>query len=215
MVTDKSGYAGIARWLNENVPSIKEKKHEEVTKRHPGIRHIALWVEDEYTHGRTTAISANELMIRARRFLPGLFESELDKVKDEAKRIARAIAANVKDARELANLDPAEMDGYLEEIVKREGSIQLLAVTNTEGFPHQPDIRAARRKRRCSAISSRKSFKERDWFNEVIRTGEPYFSHLFFSIYTNRLIITAALPVKDKEGKVRAPSSTSTSSSTN
>lgn len=203
MVTDKSGYAGIARWLNENVPSIKEGKREEVTKRHPGIRHIALWVEEEYAHGRTTAISADELMVRARRFLPGLFESELDKVRDEAKRIARAIAESVKDASELANLDPAEMDGYLEDIVKREGSIQLLAVTNTEGF-RISQIYAQHGEKALFRNLLTKDFKERDWFNEVIRTGEPYFSHLFFSIYTNRLIITAALPVKDKEGKVRA-----------
>jgi isopropylmalate/homocitrate/citramalate synthase len=203
MVTDKSGFAGIARWLNENVPSIKEGKREEVTKRHPGIKHIALWVEDEYAHGRTTAISADELMVRARRFLPGLFESELDKVKDEAKRIAGAIAASVKDAPELANLDPAEMDGYLEEIVKREGSIQLLAVTNTEGF-RISQIYAQHGEKALFRNLLTKDFKERDWFNEVIRTGEPYFSHLFFSIYTNRLIITAALPVKDKDGKVRA-----------
>jgi isopropylmalate/homocitrate/citramalate synthase len=203
MVTDKSGFAGIARWLNENVPSIKEGKREEVTKRHPGIKHIALWVEDEYAHGRTTAISADELMVRARRFLPGLFESELDKVKDEAKRIAGAIAASVKDAPELENLDPAEMDSYLEEIVKREGSIQLLAVTNTEGF-RISQIYAQHGEKALFRNLLTKDFKERDWFNEVIRTGEPYFSHLFFSIYTNRLIITAALPVKDKDGKVRA-----------
>jgi hypothetical protein len=95
------------------------------------------------------------------------------------------------------------MDSYLEEIVKREGSIQLLAVTNTEGF-RISQIYAQHGEKALFRNLLTKDFKERDWFNEVIRTGEPYFSHLFFSIYTNRLIITAALPVKDKDGKVRA-----------
>jgi hypothetical protein len=49
-----------------------------------------------------------------------------------------------------------------------------------------------------------KDFKQREWFREVLRTGEPYFSHLFFSLYTNRLILTAGLPLKDKDGGVRA-----------
>jgi citrate (Re)-synthase len=203
MVTDKSGYAGIARWLNENVPFIKEGKREEVTKRHPGIKHIATWVEEAYAHGRTTAISSEELMVRARRYLPGLFESELDKVMEETKRIARAIAANVTNVPELMDLDPKEMNKYLEEIVKREGSIQLLAVTNTDGF-RISQIYAKHGEKALFRNLLSKDFKEREWFMEVLRTGEPYFSHLFFSNFTNRLIITAALPIKGKDGKVRA-----------
>jgi isopropylmalate/homocitrate/citramalate synthase len=203
MVTDKSGYAGIARWLNENVPSVREGRRPEVTKRDPGIKHIAIWVEEEYKHGRTTAISSNELMMRARRYLPGLFESELDKVMEETKRIARAIAEDVAEAPELANLDPKEMDAYLEDIVKREGSIQLLAVTNTDGF-RISQIYAKHGEKAQFRNLLTKDFKQRDWFMEVLRTGEPYFSHLFFSQYTNRLIITAALPIKGKDGRVRA-----------
>ena len=133
MVTDKSGYAGIARWLIETVPLLKQGMKEEVTKRHPGIKHIALWVEEQYEHGRTTAISTDELMVHARRYLPGLFESELDKFKDEVKNIAMAISEDVAGAEELANLDPDEMDEYLEDVVRREGTIQLLAVTNLDG----------------------------------------------------------------------------------
>jgi len=203
MVTDKSGFAGIARWLNENVPSIKEGKREEVTKRHPGIKHIATWVEEEYAHGRTTAISADELIVRARRYLPGFFESELDNIMKETKRIALAITESISDAPELANLDPEEMDGYLEEIVKREGSIQLLAVTNTEGF-RISQIYSQHGEKALFRNLLTKDFKEREWFMEVLRTGEPYFSHLFFSIYTDRLILTAGMPLKDKQGKVRA-----------
>ena len=38
----------------------------------------------------------------------------------------------------------------------------------------------------------------------MLRTGEPYFSHLFFSKYTDRLILTAGMPLKAKDGTVRA-----------
>ena len=89
-----------------------------MTKRHPGIKYIVTWVEEEYRGGRTTAISADELMAYARRYLPGLFESDFDRVKEEAIRIASALAESVADAPELANLEPSEMDEYLEAIVK-------------------------------------------------------------------------------------------------
>ena len=203
MVTDKSGYAGIARWLNENVASIREGKQEEVTKRHPGLKHIVTWVEAEYAHGRTTAISADELMARARRYLPGLFESDFDRVKNEAIRIACALAASVSDAPELANLDPGEMNDYLEEIVKREGSIQLLAITNTDG-KRISQIYARHGEKALFRNLLTRDFRESNWFVEVLRTGEPYYSHLFFSRYTDRLILTAGMPLKAADGTVRA-----------
>jgi len=203
MVTDKSGYAGIARWLNENVPSIKEGRHEAITKRHPGIKHIVLWVEDEYAHGRTTAISAEELTLRARRFLPGIFESDFDKVKEEAVRIARALAESVTHAPEFSKLDPAAMDSYLEELIKREGSIQLLAITNTEGKRISQIYAQHGEKARFRNLLT-KDFTKHDWFIEVLKSGEPYYSDLFFSNYTGRLILTAALPLKARDGGIRA-----------
>jgi isopropylmalate/homocitrate/citramalate synthase len=203
MVTDKSGLAGIARWLNENVSLIKSGKCEKVTKRSPGIRHIALWVSTQYTHGRTTAISYDELMAQARRYLPGLFESELDKAKEEAKRIAMIIAEDVTHAPELETLNPAVMDGYLGKIVKREGSIQLLAVTNTDGF-RISQIYSKHGEKSLFRNLLTKNFQEKEWFRQVLETGKPYISHLFFSLYTNRLILTAAFPIRDGKGNIKA-----------
>jgi citrate (Re)-synthase len=182
---------------------IKQGRAEPVTKRDPGIKHIATWVEDQYERGRTTAISSDELMVHARRYLPGLFESELDKVKDEVKKIAMAISEDVASAKELRNLDSEEMDGYLEEIVRREGTIQLLAVTNLDG-KRISQIYAHHGEKALFRNLLSKDFKEKEWFQEVVRTSEPYYSHLFFSIYTNRLIMTAAMPIKDAKGNVRA-----------
>ena len=54
MVTDKSGMAGIARWLNENIPSIRKGEAEEIGKRHPGVKYIFDWVTKQYENGRTS-----------------------------------------------------------------------------------------------------------------------------------------------------------------
>ncbi len=203
LVTDKSGLAGIARWLNENTELILSGEREKVTKRSPGIRHISEWVNTQYAQGRTTAISSEELKAKARRYLPGLFESELDNVKNEASRIAMALAEEVTDAPQLKTLDPAIMDQYLETIVKREGSIQLLAVTNTDGF-RISQIYSKHGEKSLFRNLLRKNFKEKEWFCKVLETGEPYISHLFFSLYTGRLIITAAFPLRAEDGTIRA-----------
>jgi isopropylmalate/homocitrate/citramalate synthase len=203
LVTDKSGFAGIARWLNENTALIKAGKCEKVTKRTPGIRHIALWVDAQYAQGRTTAISSGELTALARRYLPGIFESELENVKNAAGRIAMEITQEVAQAPEMKTLEPAVMDNYLETIVKREGSIQLLAVTNTDGF-RISQIYSKHGEKSLFRNLLTKNFREKEWFRQVLETGNPYVSHLFFSLYTGRLILTAAVPLKSADGTIRA-----------
>jgi hypothetical protein len=203
MVTDKSGMAGVARWINENVPSILRGASPELTKRHPGIGHIVKWIAKEYEQGRTTSVSSAELEALTRRYIPSLFESDFDKAKLAAMRIARQLAEDVARSPALADLDPKAMEPYLEELVKREASIQLMAITNPEGF-RITTIYAQHGEKALFRNLLNKDFKKHDWFMEVITTGEPYYSDLFFSKYTRRLIITAALPIKKADGSIRA-----------
>jgi hypothetical protein len=162
-----------------------------------------LWVDAQYAQGRTTAISSGELTALARRYLPGIFESELENVKNEAGRIAMEITQEVAQAPEMKTLEPAVMDNYLETIVKREGSIQLLAVTNTDGF-RISQIYSKHGEKSLFRNLLTKNFREKEWFRQVLETGNPYVSHLFFSLYTGRLILTAAVPLKSADGTIRA-----------
>jgi isopropylmalate/homocitrate/citramalate synthase len=69
-VTDKSGVAGIALWLNQNLGLKADKQ---IDKRHPGIQGIAKWVEEQYAARRTTAISSEEMLEQAKQHMPDLF----------------------------------------------------------------------------------------------------------------------------------------------
>jgi len=69
-INDKSGVAGIAKWLNLNLNLDKEK---EVGKDNPGVLKIKEWVDSEYAKGRTTSISKQEMIRKAKKFLPDLF----------------------------------------------------------------------------------------------------------------------------------------------
>ncbi len=203
MITDKSGMAGIAHWINENIASITTGKAEEVSKRHPGVRHIHSWVMEQYAQGRTTSISPKELITQARHYLPSLFESDFAKVKTKAIEIARKLSRHISDSREVHSLDQDLMEPYLDRVIKKEGSIQMLAITNTEGF-RISQVHTQRGEKKLFRNLLSKDFRKHDWFVRVLETGEAYYSDLFFSKYTGALIMTAALPIFNDAGSIFA-----------
>jgi isopropylmalate/homocitrate/citramalate synthase len=69
-VTDKSGVAGIALWVNQQLGLEGDKQ---IEKKHPGITAIAKWVEEQYAARRTTAISSEEMLEQAKKHLSDFF----------------------------------------------------------------------------------------------------------------------------------------------
>ncbi len=203
MVTDKSGTAGIAQWINENVPALTGRDIEPVGKRHPGVRHINAWVAEQYVQGRTTSISADELMAQARHFLPSLFVSDFQKAKDAAVEKARHLAERISASEDVRTMNAGRMEDFLHEVVGREASIQLLAVTNLEGR-RISQAHTQRGEKGLFRNLMNKDFRKHDWFVAVLKTGVPYYSDLFFSKYTGKLIMTAAMPILDAGGEMFA-----------
>jgi isopropylmalate/homocitrate/citramalate synthase len=70
-VTDKSGLAGIALWVDLQLGLTGDKK---ISKKDPGIAEIAEWVKEQYDKKRTTAISPEEMMEQAKKHLPQYFK---------------------------------------------------------------------------------------------------------------------------------------------
>jgi citrate (Re)-synthase len=203
MVTDKSGMAGIAQWINESVPAIAGRPFAPVGKRHPGVRHIATWVAEQYAQGRTTSISPEELAAQARHFLPSLFVSDFQNAQEAAIEKARRIAERISASDDVRSLDPGRMERFLHEVVTREASIQLLAVTNLEGR-RISQAHTQRGEKGLFRNLMNKDFRKHDWFVAVLQTQKPHFSDLFFSKYTGKLIMTAAMPILDAAGRMYA-----------
>ncbi len=93
------------------------------------------------------------------------------------------------------------MEGRLRETINREGSIQLLAVTNLEGR-RISQVHTQRGEKSLFRNLLTKDFRKHDWFVKVLETREAYDSDLFFSKYTGRLILTSAQPLFDGQGKL-------------
>jgi isopropylmalate/homocitrate/citramalate synthase len=74
-VTDKSGLAGIACWVQlyfrrYYIQSV-------IDKAHPGIKMMHQWITKQYESGRTTAISDREMIELGIQYLPDYFSSNL------------------------------------------------------------------------------------------------------------------------------------------
>ncbi len=65
-ITDKSGVAGIAHWINMHLSLEGDAA---VDKNHPAVQKIKEWIDKEYEKGRTTAISDEEMAELVRLYL--------------------------------------------------------------------------------------------------------------------------------------------------
>ncbi|MBL8026715.1 MAG: histone-lysine N-methyltransferase, partial [Fibrobacteres bacterium] len=201
MVTDKSGVAGIAEWINEYAREQMIEREEPISKRHPGVKRIYEWVMDQYEQGRTSSISSEEMLAQAKRHLPSLFKSDFDKVKKEAIRKAKLLAEHISASDAILSMDPERIEPFLEEVLREEGSIQLLTIADTKG-ERVGQVHTQRGEKALFRNLLNKDFKDREWLLHVINTGKEYVSDLFFSKYAHNLIITIAEPIRDEAGKV-------------
>ncbi len=201
-ITDKSGMAGIAQWLNDYLKT-SPIEHEPITKRHPGVRFIYEWVMEQYTQGRTSSISTDELIAQAKHYIPSMFESEFAKAKKEALAKGKSLVDRICAAPEMQTLHPKTLEPFLKKLIRSEPSLQFLAITNLDGYQIS-QVHTQRGDKGLFRPLLKVNFNEKEWFVNVKTTGESYCSDLFFSKFTGRLIITFAEPIRDKSGNIIA-----------
>lgn len=202
-VTDKSGVAGIAQWINENIESITTGQHEPISKRLHGVRRIYEWVIYQYEQGRTTGISPDELITKAKHHLPFLFDSEFTKLTMEAQEIANTMMKRVYNSEILRNLDDYFLDKFLSVAVRREPSIQLITMANLNGERIGNMHTHHGQKGRFRRLKN-KEFMEHRWFSEVKKTGKSHHSEPFVSMYTDEFLISAGYPIFNPENQLIA-----------
>lgn len=201
-VTDKSGVAGIAQWLNDYTREQHGAKAEPISKRHPGIKRIYNWIMEQYAQGRTSSISPDEMIAQAKRHIPSMFESDFQRVKAAAIEKANLLAGMCMELPEVQSLKPEKMDPVFERVLREEPFIQLITVTDPAG-ERISEIHAQRGEKGLFRNLLNADFGEREWLQEVVATGKPYCSDLFVSQFTGKLILTLAHPLKDRKGNVK------------
>jgi isopropylmalate/homocitrate/citramalate synthase len=68
-ITDKSGRAGVAHWVNLNLGLLEERR---VDKDHPGVGRMFARITEQYEQGRVTIMSSQELLELVTECIPAL-----------------------------------------------------------------------------------------------------------------------------------------------
>lgn len=198
-ITDKSGAAGIAFWLNSFLGLPEEQK---IPKNHPAVQKISEWVAAQYAAGRTTTISAAEMAEQAKIYLPEYIESDFVKLKKKTEKMARHLIEDLVETKEIKSLDPDRQADRLEEFLKLHQFIQFIYFVGRNGqkttrtIVHPPDVELFKK------LPPDENYSDRAWFKGAAETGEAFVSDFYTSKLTNKLCITVAVPLKDSSGKL-------------
>jgi isopropylmalate/homocitrate/citramalate synthase len=198
-INDKSGTAGIAQWINSYFALIDDER---VDKRHPGVAKINKWIKDEYVQGRTTDISSDEMVRKARKHLPELFISDFDLIKQRAYEMAAHLIEEVVDDPAVRSMAPDRQEALLEKIEQENPFIQFLYVTDVKGRKITRNITRPEDRAKYEEIGSEVDYSNREWFIEPIKTGKVHVTNFYTSMFTGALCITVSAPIRDKDEEI-------------
>jgi len=199
IINDKSGTAGIAQWLNTHLRLTGDKR---VSKHDPGVARIYEWVQDHYNKGRVTSISNEEMEKIVRNFMPHLFISEFDRIKQRALEMAEELIKSVSENPEIRSMDPKRVTPVLENVIKEHKFIQFVYVTDLDAKIITPYITQPNLKGKYKVAKIPEDFSDRTWFYKPLEDGEVHVSDFYVSYVTKVLCLTVSAPIFDTNDKI-------------
>ena len=200
-ITDKSGLAGIAHWINSHFSLIG---HDAIAKTHPGVAKINKRVMKLYEEGRVTATSDDEMEHLVRRYIPEIFPSEFDMLKKRAYDMAAHLIERYIEEAAVKSMVPEKQEEVLKEVVEEYPFIQFAYVVNAEGVKVTRNITQVVDRAKYAKIDLHEDFSDRDWFIEPMKTGRIWVTDLYSSRITGALCITVSGPIHDEMGDIVA-----------
>lgn len=198
-ITDKSGLAGIAHWINSHFALVGKDRLE---KTHPAIGKINKWIIKQYDEGRVTAISDNEMEHLARRYIPEIFVSEFELLKKKAYDMAAHLIERYIEDEAIKSMEPERQEVTLKNIVEEYPYIQFAYTVNSEGIKITKNITQAVDRAKYYKIGMHEEFSDRDWFINPMKTGEISVNNLYSSRITGALCVTVSGPIRDEFGDI-------------
>ncbi|MBL3583098.1 histone-lysine N-methyltransferase [Oleidesulfovibrio alaskensis] len=197
IITDKSGRAGVAYWIN-NYLRVPEGR--QVSKTHPAVGQIYNRIMQAYEGGRTTSFSNQEMTKLVKRYLPELFVPEFDSLKTVARQLASTII--LKLAAECVIVPQKSEYPCLSDFVRQFSFIQYLYLTDVRGTLLASVITDPAYNERYQELPLGYDFSNRQWFQRPSQTGELHVTDLYQSQFTGKLILTVSAPVTDENDDI-------------
>ncbi|MBC2710561.1 MAG: histone-lysine N-methyltransferase [Desulfosarcina sp.] len=198
-ITDKSGTAGVAQWVNSH---LRFRGDSRVDKRDPGIARINEWIGEQYDKGRVTTISNKEMDQVVRTFMPHLLISEFDRIKKRAMELAEEIIRRISEAPDIKSMDPELITPMLEKLVRQHKFIQWPYIIDLEGKMITPIITQPNLKGKYKMAEMPTDFSERSWFIEPLKDGKLHVSEFYVSYVTEILCLTVSAPIFGEGDKI-------------
>lgn len=191
IITDKSGKAGIAYWINSHLDL---QGDDQVDKRHPAVGRIYTKIMQEYEKGRTTSLSNQEMERLAKRYLPELFVSEFDHLKKLAQTMSSRIMEDLVVDPRISSMDRKKAEEAMAEFLDEYNFIQFIYLTDMTAKLTASGVTDMADRPKFSPMKNA-DFSDRDWFNAPLTNGKLHITDFYRSHYTGRLCLTVSLPV--------------------
>lgn len=199
IITDKSGRAGVAYWLNHNFGLTGERT---VSKKHPAVGLMYAAIMKTYEEGRNTSFSTKEMTDLARRHMPHLFVSELQHIKRLAGRLAAHLIERLAAHCTVRPDDDATL-ALMKTFVDHYPFIQYLTLTDAAGRLAQAVITDPAYKERYGSLPERGyDYSSREWFKVPMGNGELHITDVYQSQYTGKLILSVSKAVTDASDEI-------------
>jgi isopropylmalate/homocitrate/citramalate synthase len=198
-ITDKSGLAGIAHWINSRFALLGKDR---IEKTHPGIAKINKWIIKQYDEGRITFISDDEMEHFARRYITEIFVSEFELLKKRAYDMAAHLIEKYIEDMPIKSMAPEQQEETLKSIVGEYPYIQFAYTVNSEGIKITKNITQAVDRAKYYKIGLHEDFSDRDWFINPTKTGKISVTDLYSSKITGALCVTVSGPIRDEVGEI-------------
>jgi isopropylmalate/homocitrate/citramalate synthase len=198
-ITDKSGLAGIAHWVNSHFALTGKEK---VQKTHPGVAKINKWIAKQYEDGRITCMSEEELEHQVRRYIPEMFVSEFELMKKRAFDMAAHLVEEYIENPDIKGMKPERQEERLKGLVEDYPYIQFAYAVNGEGVKITRNITQIVDKAKYQRIGLNDDFSDRDWFIKPMADGRIHATDLYSSRITGALCVTVSGPIRDEMGDI-------------
>lgn len=199
-ITDKTGLAGIAFWINSELRMRGMEK--QIDKLHPGVSKIHKWVMRQYEEGRITTISRKEMEEATRKYLSELFISGYDKLKNRAYDMAAHLIENLLELPAIRSMNPTHQEPILEGLVGENPFIQFAYICNLEGKKITKNITQILDRAKYANFGLTDDFSNREWFIGPLRDGKTHVTDIRTSFITGKLIITVSAPIRDNQENI-------------
>lgn len=199
IITDKTGKAGVAYWINQ---TLNLSGQEKISKSHPAISKINRKIMEEYEKGRNTSFSHEEMLNLVKRYFPEYFISEFDYLKKTAHRLGAKLIHKL--SLDIQDLEDRKVRNKMKLFLEDYPFIQYAYLTDKEGKLMTWEISHPEDKVKYTSVEIGQDLSDREWFYVPIQTGKLHITDFYRSMFTNKLCLTVSTPVLDAKDEIQA-----------